>query len=354
VFMASITPPDLQPQHLGRVALVELLAPEAADHRAAMDTLNGYGADQAAAIWGRMLAGPDRYTSGLAAFREALGRCGCGPRQQDQLGAILAGFWVLTEDGVPDERAALNLVAAVREFVQDVHEAAQDSAGRLVADHLASSRLRGDRSSEEWPMAEMCVRVWDARADVEAQQSAEASALHWQERLGRNGLRAVCADQIEDRQGRRIPRGGPGDGVWIALRAAPIVALFNGTAWSGQRFRHVLRTLPDARGAHRRFAHQGGAMAVAGRSARPGGRAVKVARTALEALAELETIADWAAVTRLEARLRAAIMPDESLATGFFSYAAIVAELIDRNEDAHIRQVVSLAFAVAVAERLGR
>ena len=111
VIMASVAPPDMQPQHLARVALVELLAPERGeDHRAEMEELIEQCRAQSPAIWGRMLAGHKRYVVALTAFREALARIGCPPRQMDQHGGILAGHWTLCHDDVPNESEALNHV----------------------------------------------------------------------------------------------------------------------------------------------------------------------------------------------------------------------------------------------------
>jgi hypothetical protein len=61
-------------------------------------------------------------------------------------------------------------------------------------------------------------------------------------------MRALRADETSSRFGRPPPqRGGPGDGLWIAFTSAPVVKLFEGTAWAGQRFRYLLRSLPSAR-----------------------------------------------------------------------------------------------------------
>ena len=65
VIMASVAPPDMQPQHLARVALVELLAPEQyAGHRTEMEELIEQCRAQSPAIWGRMLAGQQALCGG--------------------------------------------------------------------------------------------------------------------------------------------------------------------------------------------------------------------------------------------------------------------------------------------------
>jgi hypothetical protein len=251
IVMASTAPPDLQPQHLARVALVELLAPQhGEDHRAEMEALIEHCRAQSSAIWGRMVSGYARYMQALAAFREALARIGCPPRQMDQHGAILAGHWTLCHEGVPDERQALDYVAAIRDFTLDAGEVADQSAGRLVAEHLASYRLRRDRSTEEAPTAELAALAWETRRDPESGEAMVASemATSAQKDLGRHGMRAIRADETNDRFGRPPPqRGGPGDGLWIDYRSAPVTKIFEGTPWAGQRFRYPLRGLPGGR-----------------------------------------------------------------------------------------------------------
>jgi hypothetical protein len=250
VIMASVAPPDMQPQHLARVALVELLSPEQGeDHRAEMEALIEQCRAQSPAIWGRMLAGHKRYARALTAFREALARIGCPPRQMDQHGAILAGHWTLCHDEVPDERESLNHVAAIRDFVLDAREVAEESAGRQVVEHLASYRLRLNRSTEEVPTAELAALVWENRRDPESGETLAASAMAEgaQKDLNRHGMRAIRADET-GRYGRPPPqRGGPGDGLWIDYRSQPVVEIFEGTPWAGQRFRYPLRSLPNAR-----------------------------------------------------------------------------------------------------------
>jgi hypothetical protein len=232
------------------VALVELLSPEQGeDHRAEMEALIEECRARSPAIWGRMLVGHKRYGQALTAFREALARIGCPPRQMDQHGAILAGHWTLCHDGVPDEREALNHVAAIRDFVSDAREVAEESSGGQVVEHLASYRLRLNGSTEEVPTAELAALVWENRRDPESGETLAASAMAEgaQKDLNRHGMRAIRADET-GRFGRPPPqRGGPGDGLWIDYRSQPVAEIFEGTPWAGQRFRYPLRSLPSAR-----------------------------------------------------------------------------------------------------------
>ena len=244
--MASVAPPDMQPQHHARLALIELRAPAAGDdHRGEMDRLIAFAKSHAPAIWSRVLSGFKRYVLALAAYREALGRAGCAPRQMDQLGAILAGWWILTEDDVPADREALNGVAAISEFVLRAEEVSGRSRARLVAEHLAASKLRRDRSTEEVPIAEMLVRAWQVPWDSKTGEEIVSPEIEgWHRDLERNGIRAIRASDVLDR-GRLIPRGGPGDGLWIYTNSNILNKLFDGSQWSGQRWMYALQDLPS-------------------------------------------------------------------------------------------------------------
>lgn len=76
------------------------------------------------------------------------------------------------------------------------------------------------------------------------------------------------------------------------------------------------------------------------------------ARDAIYALAQIERVADLGQVTKLEASLRAAIPGGCDLAVGFLAFAALVAELVNQDDDPCIRQAVAWAFDLALAERL--
>jgi hypothetical protein len=115
VIMASVNPPVMQPQHLSRISMIELRKAEAgSDSRAGMLAAINRAREAGPALWGRALQGWPRWCAALDAFREALGRAGCAPREMDQFGALLAGWHVLVEDGVPDAAAALLGVPPMR------------------------------------------------------------------------------------------------------------------------------------------------------------------------------------------------------------------------------------------------
>ena len=162
----------------------------------------------------------------------------------DQLGAILSGWWIMTDDGVPTAAEALAGVVAISEFVTTAAEVADQSAGRLVVEHFARSRLEGDRSSEKWPVAELALRAWRTAQDPDTGEplAAGAEQQSWQEKLKSHGIRAVCAYEVRDARGNMVPRGGPGEvSGWHTLDP-PVVKMFEGTAWAGQKWRFLLRS----------------------------------------------------------------------------------------------------------------
>jgi hypothetical protein len=169
---------------------------------------------------------------------------GCAPRQMDTLGAVLAGWWVLTRDGVPDYREALDGVAAIADFLQRADEVAAQSSGRRVIEHLRGWRIEKDHTTNKFPAGELAASAWSIQRDPETGEpmySPDASTSA--ENLARHGMRIVRADQLRSRNGRPVARGGAGDGLWVAYDAPPIKQIFEKTEW-GARFRYYLEELP--------------------------------------------------------------------------------------------------------------
>ena len=117
VIMAAVSPPPMGPQHRDRFTIVQMVKPGAgSDNLAAMQSMAREAAVVAPRLWGRAIVGWPRWEAARLAFRSALTRIGCAARELDQMGAILAGWWVLTEDGEPDDAQADNGVQAVQGF----------------------------------------------------------------------------------------------------------------------------------------------------------------------------------------------------------------------------------------------
>jgi len=247
IILASIAPPDMQAQHLGRLTIIDLDRPdEGADHSADHAELLAWGKKHGAALWGRALAGWDRYRAAKQSFRDALAAEGCQPREMDQLGAIMAGWWVLTEDGVPDARGGQIGVGALREFMRDTDEIVHRDAPAQMIAHLMSQLVMVQRSTERKSIADLVARVLDADPDNDPTVNPMARSVA-REVLAQHGMRVVRADEPKARSGAEAPRGSEHDGLWFSQTNATLKRLFDGTAYQGDKWLYNIRRLESAR-----------------------------------------------------------------------------------------------------------
>lgn len=256
VIMFSINAPDLEPQHLNRFVMIDLGGPEAgADYSAEHRQVAAFAAEHARALWGRAISSYDRYVECLKLFRGALRERGCDPREMDGKGALLAGWYVLTHEGLPDEMDLRVGVAALGDFIVSTEESSMDDGPRRALQHLLTSHVQLHRSSEKEPVGVLLDRAYGM--DPEHTPSA-ASAI-----LANNGIKPVrkcsvppekwkpgeqctCAQCWDADRQRPAPRIGRGDGLWIANRNPELERLFKDTPFDGGRWRQELRRLPTA------------------------------------------------------------------------------------------------------------
>jgi hypothetical protein len=242
VIMAAISPPEMGAAHTDRFTILELQKPEnGADHSERMAALIRLAEASALRLWGRAIAGWPRFEAGRVAFREALGRHGCLAREMDQLGTILAAWWVLVAEGVPTAAQADDGVAAIAAFVRGAEAVGDDDGPRQVQRFISSSLIQRDRSTD---VEQVGVLLEKAFADIG--EAREAS----QRLLERNGIRPVKASDATTANGKPIPRGDLGDGIWFSRSARTLKALFAGSAFEGDRWAFELARLPGAQ--HRR------------------------------------------------------------------------------------------------------
>lgn len=241
ITMASVSPPAMKAQHLQRFAMIHLKRPEAgADHRPAMEAAIARAREIGTGLWARSLASWRRGHESLALFRLALGRMGCGAREMDQIGAILAGWWILTEDGVPNEAQAHAGVGAVEAFIRTADEVAEDDAPARVVAHLLTVMVQLDRSTERATIGELIGKILspaDAYADVNGPRRD----------LGRLGIKVVLKSDVMDNRGRAVPRLAEGHGLWLNPRADGLKKLFGGTPWQGEKWLTEITRLESAK-----------------------------------------------------------------------------------------------------------
>ena len=242
VIMASVAPPALQPQHLSRFTLVELARADAgADHRGPMLAAIHRAKAAGPGVWARALAGWPRYRGALDMFRAALSRAGCDPREMDQLGAVLAGHWVLTEDGVPSSLMADGMVGAISAYIGTAEAVAADDGPRRVLHHLLSSLVPRNRSTELAQIGMLIEEAFkpDSGIDGDTRVAAEV--------LARYGVRVVRATDISDGFGRTVPRLADGDGVWLGRSVKPLHAIFGDSPFAGDRWLYEVMRAETAR-----------------------------------------------------------------------------------------------------------
>lgn len=185
VVYGSVTPPPLLPQHLARITLVELDAPEVgADNRAPMDALRDWVKERADTIWGRVIASAERWRASLDAFRAQLSLVGCAPREMDQFGAVLAGWWILTNEGLPGEDGVREGVAAIAAFIRTAAEVKEESAGLHAVQIIMSEVIEYDSTTRREQVAELIDKIMAPSTELtDAHPHAPAMA--------RKGMRVV-------------------------------------------------------------------------------------------------------------------------------------------------------------------
>lgn len=244
VIMASISPPDMQPQHRSRFTMIEVVRPQAgADNTAAMNAAIERARRDGPALFARALRGFERFCAALPRFRAALGASGCVAREMDQLGTILAGYWMLAHDGVPNEAAAAAIVQDVSAFMRGADEMAVDDAPQRVLSLLLSRVVSMDRSTDQESLARVIRNAMKADLETGAMRDQAVKVLE------RWGMRAVRATDIHDpqRHDRFIPRLGDGNGLWLDPRVTPLRQIFENTPYAGDRWLFEVLRLPHAR-----------------------------------------------------------------------------------------------------------
>jgi hypothetical protein len=189
VLFSSVNPPPMKQTHLGRVTMIEMLRPgESEDYDAQHRAMIEWARLKGPSLWGRVISSAERFHASLPIFRDALAKAGCAPREMNQLGALLAGWWIMTEQGVADETAGRKGVGLATDFVRTAADIELDSAPRNAVRHLVSRLLQFDGSTRRELVSVLLERAWrpeDTELDHEKSQDVADATLK------RYGLRAV-------------------------------------------------------------------------------------------------------------------------------------------------------------------
>ncbi|NHN83651.1 ATP-binding protein [Acetobacter musti] len=255
IIMASIRPPDMEAQHFGRFTIVEMKAASTgSDHTTEHRDLAEWASEHGPALWGRTLAGWERYREARIVLRAAVGRSGCQPREMDQMGSLLAGWWTLTSDHVPTEQEADNAVLGVAGYIRNEEETQAVSGTQQMVDHWLSQTVQMQRSTDRRSMSALISRMLkpDGDVDFDDEDDTQRADLNYSRKnvesvLAMYGIRVVRRDEPLPRSGMAPPRGSEGDGLWIWPRNAMLSDLFKDTPYAGQKFVYELMRMESFR-----------------------------------------------------------------------------------------------------------
>ena len=161
----------------------------------------------------------------------------------DQVGALLAGWWVLTHEGRPSPRHCLEGVSALAAFVSGADETASEDAPQRMVRHLVSSMIQLSRSTERMQVGALIARVLETPTVIESDVNPHLARTV----LANHGMRVIRANETKDPRGRDAPRAAHGNGVWFAPGAVELRKVFAGTSWEGDRWLFDLKRLESAR-----------------------------------------------------------------------------------------------------------
>ena len=241
----------------GRFVLLELeKAPEGADGRLDHERIAEFARTNAPGLWGRAIGALERYQESMLAFRAELATRGCNPREMDSKGALLAGWYVMTNDGLPDARAIKEGVAALGGFIRTSAETDADDAPARALQHMLATHVQLSRSTDKEPVGEL-LEIAFGLGD-ECRTPAAAADV-----LGRNGIRPVlackrppplpgqppckCHACFSDRFQKPVPRMGRAGGIWIATRHPSLDAIFRGSDFEDRKWLTALARCRDAK-----------------------------------------------------------------------------------------------------------
>lgn len=253
IIMASIRPPDMEAQHLGRFTIIEMeAAKQGADHTAEHRDLSAWCKDLGPSLWGRAIAGWERYREARILLRAAVGKAGCQPREMDQMGSLLAGWWTLVHDHVPTEAEAADAVQGVIGYIRSVDQVMTQSGTQQMIDFLLSQKVQMNRSTDRQPLNVLINRMLEPDRPRMQEEDPDFQDVQYSRDnvaavLASYGIRVVRANEPAGRSGQKPPRCSDGDGLWIWPRNAMLAALFRDTNFAGQKYIYEITRMESCR-----------------------------------------------------------------------------------------------------------
>jgi energy-coupling factor transporter ATP-binding protein EcfA2 len=253
VCYAAIHPPALKPEHQGRFTELVLLQGEG-DSSEAMRALQARAARIGPAFFGRALAAYARWGETLRAMRTELVRRGASAREADQVGALLAGWWIMASDAPATQSDAEACAEQASPYIRGRAAQRDDSAGRRAWQALATTTVLRGNGMVRVPLGDLILEAFPKGTDpaeLEVARSAEAD-------LRRYGIRC---ERLAPEPAIRLVRDPWTDDEWLAWRGKPegclvvwfgrnhaeLRRLFDKGDFAGEAWWRAMEMLPGAR-----------------------------------------------------------------------------------------------------------
>jgi len=244
VCYAAIHPPVLKPEHMGRFTELTLM-PAGRDNKDAIDAIQAKAHALGAAMLGRVIAGFARWDGNLRAMRGAMVAAGATAREADQVGALLAGWWLLASDAVATDAEAAALVTEAQGFIGGAMAQREDSAGRRVWVMLASTSIQRAAGSAKVALGDLVRECFDGEAAGDPAGELRRFGLKPEELSADDSVK-LLRDPWNDDDAKALG-GVPLKVVWFARQHQELRRLFHGTEFAGEAWWRAMEQMPHAK-----------------------------------------------------------------------------------------------------------
>ncbi len=244
VCYAAIHPPVLKPEHMGRFTEITLM-PAGRDNKDAIEAIQARAHGLGAAMLGRVIKGFARWDGNLRAMRSALVLAGATAREADQVGALLAGWWLLASDAVATDAEASALVREASAFIGGAAAQREDSAGRRAWVMLASTSITRAAGQVRVPVGDLVRECFDHEAAGDPEGELRRIGLKPQQ-LSPDDAVKLLRDVWTDDDAKALG-GLPLRVVWFARQHQELRRLYAGTEFAGEAWWRAMEQMPHAK-----------------------------------------------------------------------------------------------------------
>jgi hypothetical protein len=251
--LGSVHAPPLNPADASRFTRLDLLAPR--DGATPLDKaeLVGWAEMHGPALFARVLAGQARFDAVFAAFRRAMitGPWASAPRQADQLGTLLAGWWVLTQDGQPSPEAVEDAIEHLGDLLCTGGEQAHEQGPTQCLTHLlgasANVTIAGERVTLGYLVDEVRREEHAAQTDLRRLRDHGLAWVRLPPAEVERALSTASLDMYREPFAHAPTEAWiKGPGLFVASSHVQLAHAFRGSTWEGGKWIDDLRRLPSA------------------------------------------------------------------------------------------------------------